>query len=444
MPIPPASAPALPASGRRRAGRPGIRPERRRRGDVIAAAVIVSVLLAVGVVLWRTGDAEGTTSRPATTPIAAPPGADGVPVGFTEAWRAPSAATPEPAVVGPAVVTADTSGVQGRDAVTGAVAWSYTRDLPLCTVGGGFPDSDSGRGRVLALFEGHTGYCSELTALHPDTGTRAAARNPDSRPGTRLLGAGAVVVQTGRDYLEVVRSDLVKTLEYGAVPTPAQAGRQPRPGCTYGSVAVTGSRLGVVERCPDETADRLTVLDPTPSNAEKPEQEFSVVLPSTGAVLVALSADRAAVALPTPPRLLLLDRAGLEVGLVPLGRPATSVPTTGITDAEITDPPGGAVVLSDDADTLSWWTGRRTVALDADDLTPVWTVPGTLGPALPYGGGLLVPVPDGVAELDPQRGTVRRTLAVSRADRTAPVRLAAAGGMLLEQRGTELVALRPS
>lgn len=399
--------------------------------------VLCAVALVVGAaVLWRTAAVTGTADRVAAAPISEPPVATGLPAGFVEAWRAPSAATPAPVVAGPAVVTADGSTVTGRDAVTGTAGWSYARDRPLCTAAAGFPAADDGSGRVLALFQGITGYCSELTALRPDTGARVAARNPDSRPGTRMLADDTFVVSTGADYLEVIRSDLVKTLEYGAVSTPAQAGRQPRPGCTYGSTALSARRLGVVERCPDEATDRLTVLSPDPEDSEEPEVEFSVLLPTPGATLVALSAERAAVALPGPSRLLLLDGSGAEVGLVPLDVP----------DADLaTDPPGGAAAVGTGKDQpVSWWTGSRTVALDGDDLTPLWTLPGTTGPALSHAGGLLVPAPAGLLDVDGTRGTVRRTLPVARAVPTGPVRLASAGEMVLEQRGGEIVALRPA
>ena len=71
-------------------------------------------------------------------------------------------------------------------------------------------------------------------------------------------------------------------------------------------------------------------------------------------------------------------------------------------------------------------------------------MPSTLGPPVAYGTGLLAPVRGGLADLDPARGTTLRTLPVRRADPAAPVRLGAAGEVLLEQRGGELVALRPA
>jgi hypothetical protein len=102
-----------------------------------------------------------------------------------------------------------------------------------------------------------------------------------------------------------------------------------------------------------------------------------------------------------------------------------------------------AAVTTDD-DRVYWWTGSHTVALNALDLTPDWTLPDTLGPAVDYAGELLVPVPAGVAVLTADTGRVTETLPVPRDDPRAPVFPAVQGEMLLEQRGPAVVALRPS
>ena len=144
------------------------------------AAGLAVVVAVVWTVLWATSPHHGTVSTPAAAAVPAPPDAGGLPAGFTEAWRAASGATPAPVVAGPVVVTGDGDAVTGRDALTGEVRWSYTRDIPLCTVGAGFPDNEGGR--ALALYRNGT-WCSELTSLHPDTGTRDRQRNPDVRAG---------------------------------------------------------------------------------------------------------------------------------------------------------------------------------------------------------------------------------------------------------------------
>jgi hypothetical protein len=399
---------------------------------VVVAAALTVLVVGVTAVLWTTSDAAHTSSRPADQPIVAPPAAAGMPATVAEAWRAPSGATVAPVVAGPAVVTADGDLVVGRDALTGEERWSYQRDRRLCTVAAGFPRADEGRGRVLALYAEDSDWCSELTALRPDTGARAAASNPDVRPGTQLLASGSSVVATGAGYLEVMRSDLVKTLEYGDVPVPVQVKQQPRPQCTHASTAIGTDRLGLVERCPGEGSDRLTlVATDGDKGAEEPEVDFSVLLPGPGAVIVAVSAERVAVALPGPPRLLLFDHAGQQVGEHPLDVP----------ESDLVDPAGGVAVTSTRDHLVTWWTGTRTIALDGRDLAPQWAVPDALGPAVPHAGGWLVPVPGGLRVLD-ARGTDLRTIPVDRPP--GPVRLATLGEVLLEQRAGEVVALKPA
>ena len=400
-------------------------------------AVALVVLLGVAaLVVWGTGPEVATVSTPDTTPLGAPSPAGDVPAGFVEAWRVPSSATRAPVVAGPAVVTGDGGLVAGHDATSGAVAWSYRRDLALCTVAAGFPGADDGDGHALALYEGRTGWCSELTALHPSSGKRADTSNPDMRPGVQLIADGSYVTATGTDYLEVWRSDLVRTLEYGDVPTPVQPGKQPRPQCDYGSTAMSSDRIGVIERCPDAPSDRLTVITPDGSKgADTPEVQFSVELPATGAVLVALSSERAAVAVPGPPRLIVYDKAGLQLSQAPLD----------VADAALrTSPAGAPATVTTDGSRFYWWAGGTTVALDVNTLTQAWTLRDTLGPPAAYGTGVLAPVRDGLVDLDPERGTGSVRSVVPRPDPAAEVRIAAAGEVLLEQRGSEVVGLLPT
>ncbi|MDQ4115906.1 MAG: PQQ-binding-like beta-propeller repeat protein, partial [Actinomycetota bacterium] len=357
-------------------------------------------------------------------PPAPPPPATAVPSSFTELWRAPSAATPVPVAAGEGAVVADGSTVSGRDARTGAERWSYTRELPLCTVASAF-------GRVIAGYRNDE-YCSELSSLNATTGERGPARTLDARPGVRLIGDGPVVA-TGHDYLEAMRSDLVRTVEYGTVRALEEPDDQPRTGCSFSSFSVAPARAGVLERCPGDVADRLTVLRPDATKGDRPTPDFSVLLGTSGARLIALSGERAAVLTPGSPRLLLLDRAGARVGDVPLSvGPSVQEPQDGV--ARTTR--GGAA--------LYWWTGAATVALDPTTLAPLWTLPNTLGPGVEYGGRLLVPVRAGLADVDPRTGAAARTVPVDRAGYVGPLQVAAQGEVLLEQRGRDLVALGPA
>lgn len=405
-------------------------PERRSRGDVAAAALIAAVLVLAATALWWASDVRSTTLRTAATPAPqTAPEPTAVPSSLRQLWRAPSAATPVPVVAAGTVVTGDGGEVAGRDPSTGAVRWSYRRDLPLCTVG-------AGPGDVLAVHRDGA-YCREVTALDPADGSRGPQRTGPLRAPVRLLSDGDLVTAVGQRYLEVWRDDLVRTLQYGALPTPVKPGAQPRTRCSYGSVAVAAGLVGVVERCPGERADRLTVQHADPADADRPEIEFSILLPDRGGVLVSLSRRHSAVAMPDPARLLVFDGSG---------RPVAEHPLSG---APTADPPGGppefVAPTTSGAGVVYWFTGSSTVAL-ADsggrELRPLWTLPRTLGPGTLYAGRLLVPVPDGLAVVDPVGGERLRVLPVDRGGYTGPVATATVGATVLEQRGDTLVALR--
>jgi hypothetical protein len=202
-------------------------------------------------------------------------------------------------------------------------------------------------------------------------------------------------------------------------------------GCRYSSVAITQGRLGVVEHCPRESADRLTVLKPDSAEADKPQPEFSTLLPGPGAQLVALTADRVAVALPGPPQLLVLNNAGVVLQTYPL--PAGELAA---------GPPGTVATVHIDGNRVYWWTGVHTVALDRAELRPVWTISGTLGTGLPFAGSVLIPAPAALLVVDPVSGKQLASLPVDRQASTGPIGLSRVGPVVLEQRGGELVALR--
>jgi hypothetical protein len=323
--------------------------------------------------------------------------------------------------------------VAGRDLHSGALRWSYRRDRPLCTVAAAFHE-------VVAVYRRGT-TCSEVTALDWASGQRGPQRTGPVEAPTRLVAAGSALAATGGRYLEVWRSDLVRTLAYGRLPTPTQPATQPRPDCLHGSLALgsasksgtagSETRLAVVERCPGERS-RLTVQRADPKEPDQPEVTFSVLLPGRQARVVAVSAGRVAVALSDPARLVVLDEQGKTVAEHPLAVPDTDLRG---------DPPGGLVELTQTPTELYWFTGSTTVALDPGDLRPRWIQPGSLGAGTEIAGQLLLPVPEALAVLDTTTGEQIGTLPVHRGDYHGPVTITSSGDTVLEQRGDTLVAL---
>ncbi|MGH4014104.1 MAG: Rv3212 family protein [Pseudonocardiaceae bacterium] len=405
-------------------------PERRTQWDLTAAAVVTVVVLAAATALWWTSDVRNTTLITATRPAPGVTPAERLPSALAEVWRAPSPATPVPVLQGGTVITGTgvtgaAGEVAGRDLASGSIRWSYRRDLPLCTVAAAVH-------RVVAVYQ-RGDQCSEVTTLGWADGRRGPQRNGPVQAPTRLAADGDHVATAGRHYLEVWRTDLVRTLAYGRLPTPAQPDTQPRPDCTHSSMALESGRLALIEHCPAERSARLTVQRAHPKQSDQPEVDFSTPLPGGRAQLVALSAQRVAVALPDPARLLVFDSRGNQVAAHPLAVP----------DADLrADPPGGLAAVTETPTGRYWFTGSATVALDAEDLRPRWTRTGSRGPGSAVEGRLLLPTPGALSVLDASTGKDIRTLPVDRGGYLGPVGTATSGGLVLEQRGDTLVALR--
>lgn len=435
-----------------------------RKRDVLAAAVIGVAALVGGLLLWQSSDIRATTSETADSPLTSPPRPTVFPPSLAEVWRAKSPATPEPVTVGPAVVTGNGGEVAGHDPLTGEVRWRYNRDLPLCTVSSSWQ-------LALAVYEKkdnllpagdprRQGGCSEITALWPETGQRGrparpdeqrdspylGTRNSDAELGTRLLSDGTYVTATGEDLLTTYRSDLVQTMQYGTVPAIVNPDKQPRNGCEYGTVSVVTGKIAVVERCPTDPGDRLTVYKSTgEDDSEKPVVVASVVV-GQGAKVVAMSeqcrldAERpdevqqcTAVALPNPNRLILLDEKGNQVRSYPL--------ELGPADLR-GEPADHTMSVNRVTGAVYWYTGSRTIALSMDDLRPLWTVENAQGPGTAFAGKILVPVTGGIEVLNPATGERVATTPVDRGGYDGEITMSALGPMVYEQRGDTLVALR--
>lgn len=401
-----------------------IRPERRTRGDLTAVVVIVVVLLVGSGVLWWNSDARATVSQPAPEAVPFPQPPEAVPSTLREAWRAPSPTTPEPVVAGPVAVTARGGEVVGRDPATGEVRWRFARDIPLCTVG-------SEWGRAIAVYR-KSHNCSEVTSLRGSTGELGPQRNSSAPFGTRLLSDGDRITATGRQTFETWRSDLVRTQRYG-LPTDIKNpdNNLKRPECDYSSLAVGEGRVGVIEECPNAPGDRITVLKASPEDDEQPEEVFSSLLGSSRAAVVAVTKNRVAVVLRDRSEMVVYDSDGTRRSSHPVRLPAPSPPEANV-----------RVESTTLADKVYWHTGTDTVALDPRTLSPLWTVPDTLGSGTVFAGELLVPVRGGLAVHDPNTGARLRVTPVERGDHRGPVRLDSVGGVLLEQRGDTVVALR--
>ena len=155
-------------------------------------------------------------------------------------------------------------------------AGATRRDIPLCTVGVGFP-GQRGRPRPGALPQRHAGAASSPRC----TRTRAPA-TASATPTSMRVPASSTAGRWSRRRARPTSRCSGRTWC-----APSSTATCPHPGRSAASPVRTASRrasprrpgrLAVLQRCPDEPADRLTVLIPDGAEADKPQEEFSVPL----------------------------------------------------------------------------------------------------------------------------------------------------------------------
>jgi PQQ-like domain len=400
-----------------------IKPERRTRADLVAAAAIVVIIAVAAVLIWWTSDARATISRPAAAPAPALTPARAVPATLRQLWTAASPHTDEPIVVEGSVVTGDGHEMVGRDPVTGAQRWSFARDRDLCGVTWVY-------NLAVAVYPDDRG-CGQVSTVDAATGQRGPTRSGYADKRVALSSDGTTVLSAGRTYLEMWRSDMVRTLAWGAIDAPVNPPVPPNPPCQFLSSAASSAAVSILGTCPNNPDVRLTMLKVAKEDVS-PDQRYNQqpgVSPDSGARVLAVSELRTAAYLPSPqPRIVIYDETGQQLSSTLLPKPAA--PNSTVSHA-------GTFV--------TFWTGDSVVMLDAASLLYRYTV--NAGTAVPLGPGtmmasrLLIPVTGGIGVYDPPTGALERVIPVDRGAATGPIVPAVAGTNLLEQRGATLVGL---
>ncbi|MGE2728481.1 hypothetical protein ACQI4F_03315 [Mycolicibacterium vaccae] len=401
-----------------------VKPERRTRADLVAAAAIAVVIMVVGVVVWWNSDARATISRPAASPVPSLTDTTAVPDALAQLWTAPSPKTTEPLVVAGAVVTGDGRTVDGRDPVTGDVLWTYARDRDLCGVSWVYS-------YAVAVYPDRRG-CGQVSTVDAETGMRGPSRTSYADREVTLSGDGTTVLSWGSTRLEMWRSDMVRMLSYGALDAPIKPEVPASPLCRLVSAAASSSAVSVLEACGHQADLRLTLLRPS-DEEDVPEVQYvqqNGVPDGSGARVVAVAGTTTAVYVSTPaPRVDIIDSTGITID-------STVVPTPAVP----------AATTSRVGDLITWWTGDTLMVFSAKDLQYKYSVAASedsapVGPATVMAGQLLVPVTGGYDVFDALTGAGDRHIPLQRPPVDGPVVPAVAGSTLLEQRGGEIAAL---
>ncbi len=404
-----------------------VKPERRSRGDIMAALAIGAAVVVGAAAIWWTSDVRATVSRPAAAPIPSIDAAREVPAALKRIWSAASPATTAPVLAAGSVVTGTGRTVQGRDPATGKVLWSYARDADLCGV-------TSVYRYAVAVYPDARG-CGQVSTIDGETGRRGPSRSGYADSEVALSSDGSTVLSAGDSRLELWRSDMITMLSYGSLDARIKPGVPASPLCRLMSAAASSAAVSVLEACPQQADLRLTLLRPS-DEADTPEMkhvEQPGVTDESGARVIAVSETDTAVYVPTPkPMVNVVDETGSTVAGTPLPEPVSSQATTART-----------------GDLITWWTGDSVLVFDSRGLRHLFTVAGSdgrrpLGPGTLMAGQLLVPVSGGFDVFDRNTGTWVRHIPLLRGPQQSAVVPSTAGDTVLEQRGDTLVALGPA
>ncbi len=406
-----------------------IRPERRTRGDLIAAAAIAAVVVLVIAGFWWHSSARTTVSRPAAGPAPTVTAASAVPETLRQRWTAASNRTRAPIVMDGTVVTGDGRSMAGLDAQTGGQRWSYARSTELCGVSYVYD-------LAVAVYPDVRG-CGQVSSVKAATGRRGPTRTSYADDVVVLSSDGSAVLSAGATRLELWRSDLVRMLSYGEIDAPVKpVNTKLGEGCALMSASASESAVGVLEACRDEKDLRLSLLKPAKEEDEPDVKKVALpgVAVDAEARVLAVVGTRAAVYLPTPrPEVAVFDETGSKVSSTFLPGPPT--------------PAGALPAVTRAGDQITWWTGSSVLVFD-NKLSYRFTLgsagpQAALGPATMMAGRLLVPVADGLAVYTNADGTRERVIPLAHPAGDGAVVPAVSGSMVVEQRGDAMAGYGP-
>nr|WP_152822144.1 MULTISPECIES: hypothetical protein [unclassified Corynebacterium] len=403
---------------------------RRTRRDLVATAAlgILGAAAVAGVAL--TAPIRDAHPQPYAGEYSVPTSLAAAPAALTEAWSAPDVPTPgvnRPLYAYGLVFSRDAHAVYARDQ-RGEALWTYERqDAEICSLGAAW-------GSVVVTYRTGVG-CGDVVALDAKTGAYKHTRSALSSAETAAVASNDRIGTVSPQRVELWRSDLVRTVEYGDVEAKQEPELQPHEDCTITSALTRKDVLAVTETCPDDEGTWLRMLEATPESSREPTITGEALLPERHARLVAVGETAAAVYIPgRRPRLASFDTAGTElvsreVEPAPLAEEAGDIfsPRT-----------------ADLPSRMSWFDGRRLYLFHPNDLSVAQIIEDAVGTGAAAADRLLYPTEDGIAVATAEGDRVERTLGLSRPGHPGIISLAVAGETVVERRDDQLVGLRPT
>lgn len=349
---------------------------------------------------------------------------------LAEAYTLDNAGVPgehKPLVAAGLVITNDARTVHATNQ-DGSEAWSYSRkNDDICSLGTAW-------GKVVVTYRTGVG-CGDVVSIDAATGQYANTRSAINSEDVVSVTSNDRIGTVSTDRIDLWRSDLVRTVEYGDVEAPQEPDMQPNADCTISSALTRTENVALTESCPNESGTWMRLMKGTPEDSRKPEVTTNVQLPEDGARLVAIGQEAATAYVPGPtPALRSFDKTGTE--------------TATCTVAESPDVTEGttpfAPATADLPHHMSWFDGTRLYLFTPTELKVDRVFEDAIGTPVAVGERMLMPTDKGIAVVDWATGETERTIPVDRGSYSGPVYLAMAGTTIVESRGAQTVVLAAS
>nr|WP_256478178.1 hypothetical protein [Corynebacterium stercoris] len=387
---------------------------------MIATGVIAAIALICILTAFFTAPVRNAQLTPAAAELENAGRLAVVPTSLTETFRlADTSPGVAPVVVDGVIVTYNEGTITGTTP-QGDTAWTYHRANELCALSQAW-------GKVVAAYRDNAG-CGDVVAINARTGQYAGTRSSIAPDEVTSVHSNDRVGTVAADRIELWRSDMVRTVEYGKVEAPQEPDMQPHQ-CQITSALTRTELLANTELCDDGAY--LRFQDVTPEDSRKPEMYGSVEI-SPDAFLVAISQEAAAIFDPATSQIRAYDKDGNNISTSSV--PALDAPAaldSGVHPLDVADLPHH----------MTYHQGDYLVLMEPGALAATGVFQGALGTGFPAGDRLLYASEGGIAVVDWDANTVDRIIPVDRGGYQGPISIDSAGATIVEKRGSEVVVL---
>ncbi|VEH06287.1 putative secreted protein [Corynebacterium kutscheri] len=320
-------------------------------------------------------------------------------------------------------ITEDSSTIRAINPENGEEVWHYSRDRKLCSLSQAWDnvimDFHSGRG------------CGDVVSVHGATGEYVTTRSASASNEVAPISSNDRVGIVSPERVELWRSDLVRTVEYGDVPIKQEAEQQPHEECTISSALTRTEILAVVEQCDDHYWLRLQKTTPHDSREPSIIQDFD--LGTNPAQVVAVNQTGAAVYISSAnPEIIAYNELNEQTARSLVAPAPLADTTSGLFTPQTGDLPHH----------MTWFDGQRLYLFAPSKLNLSQIFENALGAGAATNDRLLIPISQGIAVANWTTGEIESTIAVDRHGYTGPITLSVNNGYIVEKRGSEIVVLK--